>query len=101
MKNNLKPVDKQNAKIKNLLGLNDNPTYEDLLFEIVRFLEDENRFDGEFKKGEISQKTKSRINRELSQDIKGLEDKGYVEHTKYTKYKVLTHPWEKNETYNQ
>ncbi|MFW6281455.1 MAG: hypothetical protein ACOC1O_01500 [bacterium] len=96
----LKPINKQNVKIRNLLGLNNDPTYEDLLFEIVQFLENEGRYDGKFKKSEVSQKTKCRISTELLDDLKQLENKGYIEHIKYTWFKILKHPWEIEEEKN-
>jgi len=87
-------INKSQIKIKNLIGIIDNPTYEDLLFEIVQFLEFENRFDGEFKKGEVSLKTRCRINSNLEQDLDDLVKLGFLEHHKYTMYKIIKHPWE-------
>ena len=95
MENTLKPINKKEVKIKNLLGIIDEPTYIDLLFEIVQFLEDENRFDGIFKKGEVSQKTRCRINSEIIKDLDELEKLGYISKLKYTQFQVLKHPWEK------
>ncbi|MFW6310869.1 MAG: hypothetical protein ACOC1K_01395 [Nanoarchaeota archaeon] len=89
----MEKVIKKKIKIKNLIGIVDNPTVEDLLFEIVSFLGSENRMDGEFKKWEVSQKTRSRINSEIIEDLEELEKKGYIEKIKYTLFKVLNHPW--------
>ncbi|HRT03416.1 MAG TPA: hypothetical protein P5513_05710, partial [Candidatus Diapherotrites archaeon] len=80
-------------KIKNLLGLIDNPTYEDLLFEIVTFLEKEGRLEDEFIKQEVSLKTRCRIEENLDADLKKLQELGYIEHRGWTKWKLLKHPW--------
>jgi hypothetical protein len=87
-------INKDNIKIKNLIGIIDNPTYEDLLFEIISFLEDENK--EEFNKWDVTVKTRCRINSSLDQDLQALVDKGYIEHQKYTLYKVVKHPWNEN-----
>jgi len=90
----MKPINKKIVKIKNLIGIVDNPTYEDLLFEIVQFLDNESRYDGEFFKREVSLFTRVRINSNLEDDIHELEKLGYIEKLKYTSYKVLKHLWE-------
>lgn len=88
----MKKVNRDQIKIKNLLGIIDNPTYEDLLFEIVSFLEDENR--SEFKKWDVAVKTRCRIGSSLEEDLNVLVERGFLEHQKYTIYKILKHPWE-------
>jgi len=88
----MKKVNRDQIKIKNLLGIIDNPTYEDLLFEIVSFLEDENR--SEFKKWDVAVKTRCRIGSSLEEDLNVLVKRGFLEHQKYTIYKILKHPWE-------
>ena len=93
----MKPINQKIVKIKNLIGIIDNPTYEDLLFEIVNFLNDEKRFDGEFKVRDVALKTRVRISSDLTNDIDKLVDLGCVEKLKYTSYKVIKHNWEKNE----
>lgn len=89
----MKKINKKKIKIKNLIGIVDNPSYEDLLFEIVSFLETENRNDTIFKKWEVSQKTRCRIGSEIVDDLDELIKLGYVEKGKYSEYKVLKHPW--------
>lgn len=84
-------VDKSQIKIKNLLGIIDNPTYEDLLFEIVSFLEDEGKED--FKKWDVAMKTRCRIGSSVEEDLQVLVDMGYVSHNKYTMYTLVKHPW--------
>ncbi len=88
------PINKKNVKIKNLIGLIDNPTYEDLLFEIVNFLNDEKKYDGEFKIKDVSLKTRVRMSSDLSNDLNELIKLGYIEKLKYSGYKVLKHLWE-------
>jgi hypothetical protein len=87
-------MDRKKIKIKNLIGLVDNPTYEDLLFEICDFLESEKRMDGEFSKWDVSMKTRCRIKEEIKEDLQELCNLGYIKHLKYTRYKVIKHPWE-------
>jgi hypothetical protein len=90
----MKPINKKNVKMKNLIGIIDDPTYEDLLFEIVQFLDNTKRYDGEFKTREVSMFTRVRINSELVDDLSELEKLGYIEKLKYTSYKLLKHLWE-------
>lgn len=89
----MKRIQKQKIKIKNLIGIVDNPTHEDLLFEIVSFLEKENRLGNEFNKEEVSLKTRCRIEEDLDLDLKELMKLGFIEHKGWTKYKLLKHPW--------
>lgn len=84
-------INKGQLKIKNLLGIIDNPTHEDLLFEIVSFLEDEGR--EEFKKWDVAMKTRCRIGSSVEEDLQVLEDLGYIKHCGWTKYKLIKHPW--------
>jgi hypothetical protein len=90
----MNPIDYENAKIKNLLGIIDEPTYEDLLFEIVDFLGNENRLDETFNIREASLKTKVRIKKDFVEDVDKLEKLGYIEKVRYTQYKVLKNLWE-------
>ena len=90
----MNPINQNNVKIKNLIGIIDTPTYEDLLFEIVSFLDNEKRYDGEFKTRDAYFKTRVRISSEISDDIDELVKLGYVEKLKYSNYKVIKHLWE-------
>jgi len=90
----MKSINNKKVKLKNILGLIDNPTYEDLLYEIVYFLDNEKRYDGVFNKFEVSLKTKCRISDEITTDLEFLENKGYIEKLKYTKYQIKKHLWE-------
>ncbi len=93
----MKPIDYNIVKIKNILSIIDNPNYEDLLFEIVSFLDNEKKYDGEFKIRDVFLKTKIRITSDLYDDIEKLVEMGYIEKLKYSSYKVIKHLWEKNE----
>ncbi len=89
----MKGINKNRIKIKNLIGNVDNPSHEDLLFEIVSFLEKENRLDDEFIKQEVNLKTRCRVEEDLDLDLKRLQEMGYIEHRGWTKWKLLKHPW--------
>ena len=90
----MKPINKEIVKLKHLIGIIPNPTYEDLLYEIVNFLNNELRFDGEFKMREVSLKTRVRINLDVNDDVDKLVELGYVEKLKYSSYIVLKHLWQ-------
>lgn len=90
----MKPIKKKNVKIKNLIGIIENPTIEDLLFEIVLFLDNIKKYDGEFLKREVSLFTRIRINDDIIDDLEELVKLGYIEKLKYTSYKVIKHLWE-------
>ena len=90
----MNPINKENVKIKNLIGIISNPIYEDLLFEIVYFLDNEKRYDGEFKLRDVSLMTRVRIKKNIEDDMNELAKLGYIEKLKYTSYKVLKHIWE-------
>jgi len=89
----MKGIKKEKIKIKNLIGIVDNPTHDDLLFEIVSFLERENRLEDEFNKEEVSLKTRCRIEEDLELDLKVLKEGGWIEHKGWTKYQLVKHPW--------
>jgi len=91
----MKPVNQKVVKIKNLIGIIENPTLEDLLFEIVSFLDSERRYDSEFKTHEAFLKTRVRLSSLLSDDLDRLVALGYLEKRKYSNYKVVKHLWEK------
>jgi len=91
----MKPINEKDVKIKNLIGIIENPTLEDLLFEVVSFLDNERRYDSEFKTHEAFLKTRVRISSLLSDDLDELVKLGYLEKGKYSNYKVIKHLWEK------
>jgi hypothetical protein len=89
----MKGIQRNKIKIKNLIGIVDNPTHEDLLFEIVSFLEKEDRLEDFFIKHEVNLKTRCRIEEDLDKDLNKLLAMGFIEHHGWTKYKLLKHPW--------
>lgn len=93
----MKPIDENICKIKNLIGIIENPTLEDLLFEVVSFLDSERRYESEFKTHEAFLKTRVRMSSLLSEDLDKLVDLGYLEKLKYSNYRVIKHLWEKTE----
>jgi len=90
----MKEVSTKKAKIKNLIGIIDNPRIEDLLFEIAYFLHNEKRYDGIFAAREVALKTRVRISEDLLDDLNKLEEAGYIRKMKYTQYELLKHLWE-------
>ena len=90
----MKPIKKKNVKMKNLIGIIDNPTHEDLLFEIVQFLDNTKRYDGEFLKREVSLFTRVRVKKDVVDDLEELIKLGYIEKLKYTSYRIIKHLWE-------
>lgn len=82
------------VQIKNLIAIIEHPTIEDLLYEIVSFLSNENRMDGVFNIKEASLKTRIRLNPDFFDDINLLETKSYIIKLNYTKYQVVKHLWE-------
>lgn len=67
------------------------PSKYDLLYELSEFLEAEQK--EEFNEWELKNKTKSRVGT-LEENIQILIDEGFVEKTKYTKYKLLKNKWQ-------
>lgn len=65
-------------------------TIYDLLYELTLFLESEKK--DEFNEWELKNKTKSRVGT-LEENISKLIEKGYIEKTKYTKYKLIKNKW--------
>lgn len=67
------------------------PTKYDLLYELTSFLESEHK--DEFNEWELKNKTKSRLGT-LEENLQILIDEGFIEKTKYTKYKLLKNMWQ-------
>lgn len=67
------------------------PTIEDLLYEIITIILDKK--ENTINNWELNNKTKTKINENIEDDIQLLIDKGYLEKDKYTKYKIINHPW--------
>lgn len=91
----MKQINKNKLPLKYLINFTIiNTNTMDLLFEIVNFLDKEQRYDGEINYWEICNKTVTRIGDTIDDDIQLLINNGYLEKSKYTKYKVITHPWD-------
>lgn len=85
------PINKNKVPLKYRIHFTQtNPTKYDLLYEIAEFLEEENK--NEFNEWELKNKTTSRIN-SLEENLEFLINEGFIEKLKYTKYKLLKHPW--------
>ena len=67
------------------------PSKYDMLYELTEFIEAEHK--EEFNEWELKNKTKSRFGT-LEENIQILIDEGFVEKTKYTKYKLLKNKWQ-------
>lgn len=68
-----------------------NPSIEDLLFEIITIMIDKN--EDTINNWEITNKTKTRINKDINDDINTLIEKGYLVKDKYKKLKLLNNPF--------
>lgn len=87
-------IDINKVKFKNLLNLVLEPSYEDLLYELVSYLISENRMDGIFNFKEANNNTKYRISESLENDLKELEAKGFIKKLKYSQYQIIKHLWQ-------
>lgn len=67
------------------------PSKYDLLYELTEFLEAEHK--EEFNEWELKNKTKSRVN-SLEENLQTLIDEGYIEKSKYTKYRLIKNMWQ-------
>lgn len=68
-----------------------NPTIEDLMYEIIVIMNDKN--EDTINNWEITNKTKTRINENINNDIELLIEKGYLAKDKYKKLKLLNNPF--------
>ena len=72
-------IDKSKVELKYLINFTKcNPTKFDLLYEISKFLESENK--DTFNEWELKNKTSSRVG-SLDENVKFLIDEGYIEKT--------------------
>ena len=67
------------------------PSKYDLLYELTEFIEAEQK--EEFNEWELKNKTKSRVN-SLEENLQTLIDEGYIEKSKYTKYRLIKNMWQ-------
>lgn len=90
----MKKINKKIVPLKYLIRFTIFPDINDLLYEIVNYLELENRMDGEFNIAEVVNKTHTRIGDNVEEDLQTLINKGFIEKLKYTKYRIVKHLWE-------
>jgi hypothetical protein len=88
------PINQDIVKVKNLIGIIDEPQPEDLLFEICSFLENEQRFDGEFKSRDVYHKCRIRLTSEIRDDMEILINLAYIRKVSAGVWIVLRHLWE-------
>lgn len=86
-------LDINKVKLKNALNIIEVPIIEDLLYEIVNFLSNEQREDGIFNTREVTLKTQIRVHEKFQDNIVELEQAGYIERIKNSSYKVIKHIW--------
>jgi len=97
----IKTIDHKKLKAKHALEIYQNiPTYpniEDVLYEIVKVLQERSLLDTEFKAENLRWAVKTRCGDiELIDTIKTLSEQGFFSWEKkgrYTYFMLLTHPW--------
>lgn len=85
------PVNYDKVELKYMVDYINEPSKYDLLFEIANFLTQENK--DEFNEWELKNKTKYRFGT-LEENFQILVDEGFIEKSKYTKYKLVKHLWQ-------
>lgn len=86
-------IDKKNVEFKYLINYPENRTVLNLLYEICEIIMDEGRTENVFNIADINTKTTTRINKTSKEDLKQLEEEGYIKKLKYTQYEVIKTPW--------
>lgn len=97
----IKTIDQTKLKAKHALEIYQStetyPQHEDILYEIVKVLQDSSRLDVAVKPEDISKAVKTRYNEEsLKDSMKFLAEKGMFSFEvkgRYTYFLLLTHPW--------
>jgi len=90
----MKSINQKIVRVKNLIGIIDEPQPEDLLFELVSLLENEQRFDGKFKSSDVYHKCRIRLTPDIREDVDVLINLGYVEKISSGNWVILKHLWE-------
>lgn len=96
-----KTIDQSKLKTKHALEIYQSapiyPQHEDILYEIVKVLQDTSRLDTEVKPEDIQRAVKTRCKDEsLQVSMEYLTEKGYFtseKRGKFTFFTLLTHPW--------
>ena len=86
-------IDKKKVEFKYLINYPEDRTILNLLYEICEIIMDEGRADNVFNIADVNTKTTTRINKSSKEDLKQLEDDGYIKKLKYTQYEVIKTPW--------
>lgn len=87
----MKPIDNKKVPLKYLIGyVVQNATIYDMLYELTVFLQNENK--DIFTETEIKAKTKSRCG-SFDENFTALIKEGFIEKDKYSKYRLISHPW--------
>ena len=97
----IKTIDQKKLKAKHALEIyqltTDYPQREDILYEIVKVLQDSSRLDSAVKPEDIYKAVKTRYQEEsLLDSMNFLSEKGMFTAEvkgKYTYFLLLTHPW--------
>lgn len=97
----IKTIDQKKLKAKHALEIYqltaDYPQHEDVLYEIVKVLQDSSRLDVAVKAEDIQRTVKTRFQDEtLLDSMKFLAEKGIFSTEtkgKFTYFMLLTHPW--------
>jgi len=96
-----KTIDQNKLKAKHVLEIYQSspnyPQHEDILYEIVKVLQDSSRLDTQVRAEDIYKAVKTRFQEEsLQQSMEFLTTKGFFEMEKKGKstlFTLLTHPW--------
>jgi len=87
----MKPVDNNKVPLKYLIGYITNESLYDMLYELVMFLQNENK--DYFTEAEIKAKTKSRY-KSFDENFSALITEGFIKKDKYSRYQLVSHLWE-------
>ena len=82
---------KEKVPIKYLLGIEDYPTLEGILYELMIHM-NENKKDT-FSKTDLSLYVKTRVSDNIDNDIEELIQKGYIKQMGKRTYMIINVPW--------
>lgn len=87
-------IDKDKLEFKILINFSEGRGLLNLLYEIVKIINNEQRVDKVFNVADISTKTLTRVNDTIQEDLEALKEKGYIKYLKYTQYELVKTPWD-------
>ncbi len=87
-------IDKDKLEFKILINFSEGRGLLNLLYEIVKIINNEQRIDKVFNIADISTKTLTRVNDTIQEDLEALKEKGYIKYLKYTQYELVKTPWD-------